>query len=87
MRGAITSRIVRTTLDLDASVLQELRERGRREGRSMGEIASVLLAQALADSAPRPEGASLRWKAADLGLPRVDLEDKDAVRAVLDGSS
>lgn len=48
----------------------------------MGKVASELLAQALAkpeDLAP-PE---LKWTSRDLGL-RVDLEDKEAVWAILD---
>src|SRR5437879_2638424 len=37
----------RTTLDLDFSVLRELRRRGDQEGKSMGRVASELLAVAL----------------------------------------
>lgn len=73
----------RTTLDLDASVLRELRRRGSREHKSMGQLASELLAQALAkkgDDGPR----SFSWTSRNLGKPRVDLEDKEAVRALLD---
>ncbi len=75
--------MARTTLDLDPSVLRELRRRGAREHKSMGTVASELLAQALAadpPAAPEP----LRWVSGDLGAPKVDLEDKEAVRAVLD---
>ena len=73
----------RTTLDLDPSVLQELRRRGEREGKSMGRVASEVLARALADA--EPERAAFAWVAQDLGVPRVDLEDREAVRAILDG--
>jgi hypothetical protein len=73
----------RTTIDLDGSVLRELRRRGQREGKSMGRVASELLATALAaESEPR---APFRWRSADLGTPFVDLEDKEAVQAILDG--
>ncbi len=75
----------RTTLDLDPSVLRELRRLGERDGKSMGRVASELLARALVDDeAPTP---SFEWVSHDLGVPRIDLEDKEAVRAVLDGSS
>ncbi len=77
--------MARTTLDLDASVLRELRLRGQRERKSMGVVASELLTDALADSDPSPESSMFRWTTADLGAPRVDLEDKDALHAVLDG--
>ena len=77
----------RTTLDLDASVLRELRLRGQRERKSMGVVASELLARALADSDQPPEGSALRWTTADLGTPLVDLEDKDALHDALDRSA
>ncbi len=81
----ITSRIMpRTTLDLDASVLRELRRRGRRESKSMGQVASELLARTLAEPDAAAPPAPLRWVRRSLGTPRVDLEDKEAVRALLD---
>ena len=73
----------RTTLDLDPAVLRELRRRGAREGKSMGQVASELLARAVAgegDAPPPP----FRWIVANLGAPLVDLEDKEEVRRVLD---
>lgn len=76
----------RTTLDLDASVLRELRRRGERERKSMGAVASELLAVLLAEPS-RPETAPLAWVSQDLGAPLVDLEDKEAVRRALDSSS
>jgi hypothetical protein len=80
----IASRIMpRTTLDLDGSVLSELRLRGRREGKSMGQVASELLAKGMAEGASPPTPA-LRWRSDNLGKPLVDLEDKEAVREVLD---
>lgn len=72
----------RTTLDLDAAVLRELKRRSAREGKSMGRLASELLARATADSSlPAPD---FTWTARDLGRPLVDLEDKEAVRRTLD---
>jgi plasmid stability protein len=84
MRHVIASRIMpRTTLDLDPTVLRELRRRSAAEGRSMGRLASELLMRSLSGE----EAAKVRsfeWRTADLGEPRVDLEDKEAVRAILD---
>ncbi|MBA3747053.1 MAG: antitoxin [Solirubrobacterales bacterium] len=74
----------RTTLDLDPSVLRELRRLGERDGKSMGRVASELLARALGEDPPSP---SFNWVSHDLGVPRVDLEDKEAVRVLLDGQS
>ncbi|UUY06094.1 antitoxin [Svornostia abyssi] len=73
---------MRTTLDLDDSVLAALRERGALERKSLGRLASELLARALAD--PAPATREFTWVARDLGGTKVDLEDKEAVRRVLD---
>jgi plasmid stability protein len=86
MRDKPTSRIMaRTTIDLDPAVLRELRRRGAREGKSMGQVASELLARAVKDDHDVPAPA-FHWSTAKLGTPRVDLEDKEAVRRILDGS-
>lgn len=73
----------RTTIDIDASVLRELKKRGRQDGRSIGQIASELLAGALRSaepSAPRP----IRWNRRSMGS-RIDLEDKEWLHRALDG--
>jgi len=75
--------MARTTLDLDPAVLRELRRRGAREGKSMGQVASELLARAVADAGDIPT-PPFQWIVADLGAPLVDLEDKEAVRRILD---
>jgi hypothetical protein len=73
---------MRTTLDLDPSVLAELKRRGKAEGKPMGRVASELLATALSSKEPGSHRA-FTWKSGDLGRPRVDLEDKDAVGRAL----
>jgi hypothetical protein len=73
----------RTTLDLDPAILRELRRRGTREGKSMGQVASELLARAVEDDGDRP-APEFVWTSAPLGPARVDLEDKEAVRRILD---
>lgn len=74
---------VRTTLDIDGSVLAQLKKLQQRRNTSLGRLVSELLARALAeetaDSAPLP----LDWRAAPMGA-RVDLEDRDAVQQLLD---
>lgn len=74
----------RTTLDIDASILRELRLRSQTQQKSMGVVASELLAGALADSDRTTADPEFRWTAADLGTPTVDLEDKDALHAAFD---
>lgn len=74
----------RTTLDIDAAVLRELKRRQQHEKKTLGELASELLAKALAEETADPYPAPLNWTSKALGL-KVDLEDKDAVWAILDG--
>jgi hypothetical protein len=75
--------MARTTLDLDASVLRELKRRKRESGLSIGELASQLLAHAL--NQPTPTPSSLPWRSRRMGA-RVDLEDKEALQRLLDRS-
>ena len=74
----------RTTLDIDASVLRELKRRKQHEKKTLGELASELLAKALAEEVADEHPVPLNWTSRALGL-KVDLEDKDAVWAILDG--
>lgn len=77
----------RTTLDLDRFVLEGLRRLSRREAKSMGQVASELLAPALAERGRSPDRREppFRLRTAPLGRPHVDLEDKEAVWAALEG--
>jgi hypothetical protein len=72
---------MRTTIDLDDDILRALKRRQREERKTLGQLVSELLAQALATEPRAP--VDIRWATADL-RPRVDLDDKDAVWAVLD---
>ena len=72
----------RTTIDIDPTVLRELRKRGRREGKTLGRVVSELLATALNTSQPEPATA-FRWTTRPMGA-RLDLEDAEAVRRALD---
>jgi hypothetical protein len=75
--------MTRTTLDLDASVLEQLRRRAASERKSMGQVASERLAVGLRESAPA-ELSRLRWPSRRMGKPAIDLEDKDALWKALD---
>lgn len=83
MLGQLSSDVMpRTTIDIDAGVLRRLKERKRREGKTLGRLVSELLLDALRDDrehAPR----RLRWTTQRMGA-RVDLEDAEAVRRALD---
>lgn len=75
--------MARTTIDLDVSVLSELRRRGATERKSMGQVASELLARALAETEPAPAAEPFAWISRDLGRAKLDLEDAEAVRRAL----
>ena len=78
--------MTRTTLDLDSSVLEQLRLRARAEHKSMGQLASERLALTLSEAVSM-ESAPLRWLSRPMGKPTVDLQDKDALWRALEGES
>lgn len=67
-------------MDIDASVLEELKRRQRVEGKPVGQLVSGLLAKALAEGLPRTEPA-FEWIAAPM-TAKADLEDKDALDTI-----
>lgn len=75
--------MTRTTLDLDASVLEQLRLRARAEHKSMGQLASERLAVTLREDTSR-QMSPFRWPSRQMGKPKIDLEDKDALWRALD---
>jgi macrodomain Ter protein organizer (MatP/YcbG family) len=74
--------MARTTIDLDPAVLRRLKERSRREGKTLGQLASRLLADAL-HSSDKPVSSKLEWTSHPMGA-RIDLEDKEAVHRLLE---
>jgi hypothetical protein len=73
----------RTTVDLDPSVLRDLKRRAKDEGKSLGVLISEILAPVLTKRSQSRSSSTIRWHAAPMGPPKVDLEDKEAVRQVL----
>jgi len=87
MHDMKASRIMsRTTIDLDPTVLRQLKARQRREGKTLGRLVSELLSTAMqADGdEPRPP-APLAWSSRPMRAV-VDLEDPEALRRALDAS-
>jgi plasmid stability protein len=74
----------RTTLDIDRTVLEQLRRRAAAEKKSMGQVASEVLAPALAGDAVMDEARPLLWVGKDMGRPMIDLEDEEALWRLLD---
>ena len=75
--------MARTTLDIEAPLLKEIRALQRREGRSMGRIVSDLLAEALARRKAGHTAPRLRWVSRPMDA-LVDISDKEALHAILD---
>ena len=77
---------MRTTVDIDEPVLKELKRLTQREGRTLGRVVTDLLAESLGRRrAALPTAPAFAWTSRPMGA-RVDLADKDAVRAALDAS-
>ena len=75
--------MARTTIDLDPTILRQLKARQRREGKTLGRLVSELLSTAMqADDDPRPP-ALLAWSTRPMRA-LVDLDDPEAVRRALD---
>lgn len=83
--GDSISLMSRTTLNIDTPLLDELRQLQKKEGKSLGEVVSQLLAEALAEraSARRPRQRELDWITRPMGA-RIDISDKEALYAALD---
>ena len=76
--------MARTTIDLDPTVLRQLKARQRREGKTLGRLVSELLStamQAVGDEPPAP--ALLAWSSRSMRA-LVDLDDPEALRRALD---
>jgi hypothetical protein len=74
---------MRTTVDIETPVLKDLRELQRREGGTLGQLVSRLLAEALARRPKKPPAPVLEWTSRPMDA-LVDLADKDVVYAILD---
>jgi hypothetical protein len=85
MRATIASRIMRTTIDIDDPILDEVRQLQRREGKPLGRLVSDLLARALSEERSKPAGRAptFRWISSPMGA-RIDLADKHAVLDAMD---
>lgn len=73
----------RTTIDLEASILREVKDRARAEGKSMGQVLSELAATALANNnLDRDPARPFKWRSRRMGA-KIDLEDKDELYKAL----
>ena len=76
--------MARTTLNLDDPILRELKVLQKKEKKSLGQVASEVLAEGLGRRARRrSDGRPFRWISRKMEA-RADLSDKDAVFRILD---
>ncbi len=74
---------MRTTINIAGPVLEELKLIQKRDGGTLGELVSGLLAEGLSMRRAAPVEHELDWTSQPMGA-RVDLADKAAVFAILD---
>jgi len=75
---------MRTTVDIDAPVLSDLKRLQKREGKTLGRLVSELLAEAIGRrKAPAGKPAPLPWHTT-AGRPLVDFADKEALYETVD---
>jgi hypothetical protein len=72
----------RTTLDIDSVILEELRARAKAEGKTIGQLTTELLRDAI-ENPGRTTPCEFAWTTHRMGTPLIDLEDKAAVEQVL----
>lgn len=76
--------LMRTTLDIDAPVLEEIKKLGQAEHVPMGRLVSELLARALREAAPRqPAPVDFAWINKPMNA-KVDLADREALYAAME---
>ncbi len=74
--------MTRTTIDLGEPILQELKKLQAEENKSLGQLATELIADALARRAKSRKRKKFKWISRNL-KPRIDLEDKEELNKIL----
>ena len=74
---------MRTTIDIAAPILEELKRIKQKNGGTMGELVKGLLAEGLKKRHPEVASREPAWTSQSMRA-RVDLNDKEAVYALLD---
>jgi hypothetical protein len=76
--------MVRTTIDLEDSVLRDLKRLQKEEKKTLGQLVSELVVAALAGRKKQKGGpVGFAWISRPMGA-RVDLRDKDALYRALE---
>lgn len=76
---------MRTTIDIDAPVLADLKRLGQDRHIPMGRLVSELLGRALREAEPlRPARVAFAWIERPMNA-KVDLADREALYEAMDG--
>jgi len=73
----------RTTLILEEACLRGIRELARKEGRQMSQVVNELLVEGLRRRLEVRQGERPNLPAFDMGQPKVDLADRDALESAM----
>jgi len=75
---------MRTTLDIDAPILKDLKRLQKEQGKTLGRLISDLLAEVLGrrTAGPKPQ-PPCRWHASP-GALLIDPRDQEALSAIFD---
>lgn len=73
----------RTTIDIDTPVLKELKSLQKKERRSLGQLISQLVTEALARRKAPRKAQPFKWTSKPMRA-LIDLADKEAVYSSLD---
>ena len=74
----------RTTINIDPTVLRQVKRLASSQRKTLTQVVSELLVDALAKQDKDVPEARLSWKAKSMRA-RIDLANKDAIYEVLDG--
>jgi hypothetical protein len=75
---------MRTTVDIDDPILNDLKKIQQKEGKSLGRLISDLLARAIRDRrSPKASGKPARWISKAMGA-RIDLADREALYGAME---
>ena len=78
---------MRTTINIDDPILNELKVIQQKEGKPLGRLISDLLAHALGENPSASQSTRPPvWISKAMGA-RIDLADRDAVYAAMDGET
>lgn len=74
----------RTTLILDDSIFRAVKRLAEREGRHMSDVVNALLGEGLQRRKRREPDLSFELPMYNMGRPRVNLGDRNALEALMD---